>query len=59
MINVSVRDGWGKEWSYGLIDFADSVRVRHTEGGREVERRVEKMLEERKKIQRWVSGEEK
>jgi len=59
MINVSARDGWGKDWSYRLIDFASSVKVRDTEDGREVERRMEKMLEERKKIQRWVSGEEK
>ena len=58
MINVSAHDEWDKEWSYRLIDFADSVKVRDNEDGMEVERRMEKMLEERKGIQRWVSGEE-
>ena len=41
-----------------MIDFADSVKVRDNEDGMEIERRMEKMLEERKGIQRWVSGEE-
>lgn len=57
--NALARDGLGKEWSYRLIDFADSVEVRDTEDGREVERSMERMVEERKKIQKWVSAEEK
>ena len=59
MMNVSARDGWGKEWSYRLIDFADSVGIRDTADGREVERSMRKMLDERKRIHKWVSGEEK
>jgi hypothetical protein len=49
----------GEEWSYRLIDFADSIEVRDIEDGSEVEQNMERMVEERKKIQRWVSGEEK
>ena len=59
MINVSARDGWGTDWSYRLVGFPDSVEVHNTEDGREVERSMKKMLEERKRIQRWVLGEEK
>ena len=44
MVNVSARDRWGKDWSYRLIDFADSIEVQNTEDGREVERSMEKML---------------
>jgi len=44
MVNVSARDRWGKDWSYRLIDFADSIEVHNTEDGREVERSMEKML---------------
>lgn len=59
IINAVARDGLGEEWSYRLIDFADSIEVRDIEDGSEVEQNMERMVEERKKIQRWVSGEEK
>ena len=39
-----------------MINFADSVEVHNTEE-RKIGRRMEKMVEERKRIQRWVPGE--
>jgi len=58
MGNAFARDGFGKEWSYRLVDFGESFEIGDKEDGRGVERDMERMVKERKKIQKWVSGKE-